>query len=728
MESIGKYQIKRELGRGGMGVVYLGFDPELHRQVAIKVLNDRFSSENTVLKRFLQEARLIAGLSHENVTIIHDLGQDEFGHPFIVMEYLEGIDLRNLMAGHDLEGTAQKLDIARQVCRGLHAAHQRNIVHRDVKPANIFIRKDGKVKILDFGIAKSLSMTMENSLTQGTIGTFNYMSPEQIEGQAIDTRSDIFSFGVTLYELITGQKPFVADSPATLMYRIAHEPPRPIGTELLDDTRGIDAIILHCLEKNRDNRYQSLIDVEQDLAALQNGTFSGTAAQPLTPSKQGQSSPDVEATRIVPGIGADRSSAATIADDVYGRKTGGRWLAAAILVAALAFGGWWILRSPQQPPDNSSQLITERKNTIVEPDSVISRQQNPQLAGQAPQTNKPLEQASGQSSPEDMRQTSQKNTAINSDTGTLTKSKQLPPATTPRRNKRPAIANRIAAFRQKADSVRNHFTTIDNLQSANLLATYAPEALSKARQAKAEADEKFSSENFRESFRQYRLAAEWHQRAGNEAGKVRDAGNYLSNYQYQEAITVLDELVSDAGYTVENVRATELRSKAVTEKQKLETTLTAARREMRAMRLSEALTIVDQLPAAQQHLPSVDALRKEIRGQDSRPPVISNTSSTRYNHKAPLQITADIEDQLSLARVTLCYRKKGDDDYLKQPMTVISGKQYLAEISTKNHNGREVQYYFVAEDEIGNIAELWKENREPFSIKRREKHSVPRPP
>ncbi len=258
MSKIGKYDIVAELGRGGMGVVYKAHDSLMERDVAIKVMSDLMLAVPEIRQRFFREARTAGRLSHENITVVYDVGEDE-GRPYIVMEYLTGNDLAALIEGKEPIPFLQKLDYAIQICRGLSYSHANEIVHRDIKPQNIRIVGNGKVKIMDFGIARSLTSTM--TTTGAVIGTPFYMSPEQIQGRHVDKRSDIFSFGVLFYELLTGRKPFTGDAPTAVMFKIVYDEPERLDDSQIDHRGGLRDLVMKVLAKDPDNRYQDLAEV-----------------------------------------------------------------------------------------------------------------------------------------------------------------------------------------------------------------------------------------------------------------------------------------------------------------------------------------------------------------------------------------------------------------------------------------------------------------------------------
>jgi serine/threonine protein kinase len=285
---IGPYEIVSRLGAGGMSEVYRAFDPRIRRDVAIKVLPPTLAKFADRMHRFEQEARAVGALNHPNLLTIFDTGNQE-GRPYIVTELLEGETLRGLLRdnGTNVRLPVRKtIDYGIQIANGLAAAHERGIVHRDLKPENLFVTRDGRVKILDFGVAKlrtreeddnlSDERTMEQDTSPGTvIGTVGYMSPEQVRGQVVDHRSDIFSLGTLLYEMLAGEHPFRGDSPADTMSAILREDPREITGINPNVPPGLDRVIRHCMEKSPEQRFQSARDLAFQLDML--SSASGTA-------------------------------------------------------------------------------------------------------------------------------------------------------------------------------------------------------------------------------------------------------------------------------------------------------------------------------------------------------------------------------------------------------------------------------------------------------------------
>ncbi|HWY71749.1 MAG TPA: protein kinase [Terriglobales bacterium] len=252
-EKFGRYEIVREIGHGAMGVVYEALDPTIGRKIALKAI--RFDGIGTTAdeaaRRFKNEARAAGGLNHPNIVTVYDAGEDN-GILYLAMEFIEGVTLEALLRAQRTIRTAQTIDMVRQICAGLDFAHAKGIVHRDIKPGNIMLAANGPVKITDFGIARAgEAMTM----TGQVIGTPNYMSPEQVLGKTLDGRSDLFSVGVMLYEMVTGERPFEGQSITTIMYKIVHE--TPIPPLKLDSTihPGLSAVIEKSLAKSAEGRF-----------------------------------------------------------------------------------------------------------------------------------------------------------------------------------------------------------------------------------------------------------------------------------------------------------------------------------------------------------------------------------------------------------------------------------------------------------------------------------------
>src|SRR5688572_29922427 len=321
---IGPYQIAGWLGAGGMGDVYRARDARLAREVAIKVIAEASTTDANRLHRFEQEARAVGQLNHPNILAVYDVGVHA-GAPYIVSELLEGESLRARLERGALS-TRRAIDYARQIAEGLATAHDRGIVHRDVKPENVFVTNDGRVKILDFGIAKltrpsgdEVSRTGVPTDTESgmVIGTAGYMSPEQVRGEAVDTRSDIFNVGTILYEMLTGRPSFARSTAAETMVAILKEdPPKLVATDV---PPALERIVMRCLEKTREARFQSARDLSFALELT--GTTDTVAA----------------------------AGEASVARQSRPRYRALPWIVAGVLALALAGVALWNLR-PLPPP------------------------------------------------------------------------------------------------------------------------------------------------------------------------------------------------------------------------------------------------------------------------------------------------------------------------------------------------------------------------------------------
>jgi len=371
------YEILAAIGEGGMGEVYLARDTKLGRRVALKILPDYFASDDHRLRRFKQEARAASALSHPNICVVHEVNETEVGRPFIAMEYVEGPTLRERMTKGGMN-LREALDVSIQIADALAAAHDGGIVHRDIKPENMILRPDGYVKVLDFGLAKltesregfdsKTATTLMRTSTPGLVmGTVAYMSPEQARGVAIDHRTDIWSLGVVLYEMISGHPPFEGETPTDVVIGIVEREQAPLPDSVTDLPVELDRIVRKALRKDRDERYQLAKEMAIDLRSLRRelqteSEIGRPLIQPARTERAGR--------RTTTDVGAHRTTTLPLDIGSWKSRRGLLIVAAAILVAAAVFIGYRALRKTPAPPHrfqgiNVTKLTTNGNATFA---------------------------------------------------------------------------------------------------------------------------------------------------------------------------------------------------------------------------------------------------------------------------------------------------------------------------------------------------------------------------
>jgi eukaryotic-like serine/threonine-protein kinase len=386
VKKISHYRILEKLGAGGMGEVYLAEDMKLGRKVALKILSQEFTTNRDRLNRFEQEACAASALNHPNILTIHEVGEDDGAH-FIATEFIDGKTLRRYMAGSPLEAR-EILDIAVQVAGALEEAHAAGIVHRDIKPDNIMIRRNGYVKVLDFGLAKLTEDSTDRSSSDGeastrvlvqtdagvVMGTSHYMSPEQARGKPVDARSDIWSLGVVLYEMVAGRIPFEGETSTDVIVAITQKEAPPLARFASNVPAELDWIITKALRKDRDERYQTIKELLTDLRRLkQKLEFEAELERSVAPDSVTRST--ISAAQAVPTIsdrvpptaqtGVHLSSAEFIVSEIKRHKTGAT-LVAALFVIAVGAGVFLYFNRAQALTDKDTVLLADFVNTTGE--------------------------------------------------------------------------------------------------------------------------------------------------------------------------------------------------------------------------------------------------------------------------------------------------------------------------------------------------------------------------
>jgi serine/threonine-protein kinase len=359
----GRYRIQRKLGAGGMADVYLAEDQELGRRVAIKILNGRHANDDQFIERFRREAKNAAALNHPNIVSIYDRGEAEDTY-YIAMEFLDGRTLKELIVGRGAAPLNVAVEYARQILSALRFAHRHGIVHRDIKPHNVLVDGDGRVKVTDFGIARAGTSQMTE--TGSIVGTAQYLSPEQARGGEVDPRSDLYSLGIVLYELLTGKTPFDGETPVEIAMKHLSTTPKPPSKLRSEVPRELDMVVLRALAKNPDDRYQSADEMEADLERVARGArVSATTVDAATqvlrrPAAAAAAASATAATMIAPPAAAAAAPPAVVEEEVEEGEGAERplwpWLVAIGFVIAAVIAGFFVWNelssAPQVPVNN----------------------------------------------------------------------------------------------------------------------------------------------------------------------------------------------------------------------------------------------------------------------------------------------------------------------------------------------------------------------------------------
>jgi eukaryotic-like serine/threonine-protein kinase len=365
----GRYRIMRKLGSGGMADVYLAEDEELGRRVAIKILNDRHANDEQFVERFRREAKNAAGLSHPNIVSIYDRGEAE-GTYYIAMEYLDGRNLKELVVARGPLPIPDTIEATRQVLAALRFAHRKGVVHRDIKPHNVMADADGRLKVTDFGIARAgvSQMTEAGSI----IGTAQYLSPEQARGTAVDQRSDLYSIGIVLYEMLTGQVPFTGDSPVEIAMKHLSDTPRPPSLLRPEIPPDLDMVVLRALAKSPEDRFQTAEEMDEELQRVAAGAgVTAETADAATAVLSGTALSNAPTAIVPPRRPPARTrSSYQYAEAPPRRRPFWPWLLALLLIVLALVAGFYAFGKIQDSLNSSSGVAVPYVGGIREENAV----------------------------------------------------------------------------------------------------------------------------------------------------------------------------------------------------------------------------------------------------------------------------------------------------------------------------------------------------------------------
>ncbi|MEL6822716.1 MAG: protein kinase [Calditrichota bacterium] len=700
------YRIEQELGRGSFGVVYKAWQESLQRFVAIKVLSGQLTNDQALKKRFLFEARLAGTLSHENLAVVHDCGETKDGVPYIVMEYVDGVNLRSVIAGpYKLE---EKIRLAIQICRGLFVVHQHKIVHRDIKPANIMLRNDGIIKIMDFGIAKALTPELQNNLTMGTqgaLGTVSYMSPEQTRGEAIDHRSDIFSFGVLLYELVSSMKPFKGEALYTRFHSIQNDSPIELSESYLENWPQLWDIILHCLEKDPVKRYQDMRQVCEDLEKLLAST-----GDYIVDGKKYHFNPVDDLTVL-----ADEKSSSTAATDHHSEATGGSttsntiWMmVAAALFITFTLGGWFYFSGTNANPVLESDAVSAMEELLQEPSLGEPEQavENSSLMEQRSRTRSLTieKNESVKKQPDPTKQTAAKKT-IPVKKADVEKTSE---------SARPSQAQLAAdSWAQDALNVRSTLSDMHFYTSMSTDIAAVDKLIETADQSKGSQPQRAQT--------LYKSAIVRMKSLKQLDIDLQASEQDFAAGRYSAVINRLE------GLTAESDAVTELLQKSRSAQQRLEQQLDDALASGKSGRIAEGLATLRELPAVEQRLTIVQSAESQLLGYDRSAPAIQYEKLKKYDHRKSLTFQATVRDDVALENVSLFLKLDDDVSFQRNRLTPDGSGTVVLFVDPDRHQGRSIEYYWEAVDLSGNVGREGSADN-PIKLSRKQKHFIPRAP
>ncbi|MDK8346730.1 Stk1 family PASTA domain-containing Ser/Thr kinase [Brevibacterium sp. UMB1308A] len=404
----GRYEIKELLGRGGMAEVHAGWDTRLGRRVAIKLLRSDLARDPSFHERIKREAQSAARLNHPGIVGVYDSGEETFTEsgggevqvPFIVMEFVEGQTLREVITQHGPLTTQESLDVVAGILAPLDYSHRKGIVHRDIKPANVMLTPEGDIKVMDFGIARALEDTSSLTQTQSVVGTAQYLSPEQAKGEVVDARSDLYSTACVLYELLTGRPPFVGDSQLAVAYQHVGETPKAPSELNHNLSPAVDRLLMHALQKERDDRYQDAFTFREDVLCARDGRPMSIDSEATT-QLMNQPYASETATRVMatpaehqpeygsgpahasqsgtePGIMT--SAVATVQEEEPDperdrKRRGLMWTGIAMIVLVLAGLAFWVYQA-SKPPEIVTVQLADLSDKSVEEAKTYLQQNN----------------------------------------------------------------------------------------------------------------------------------------------------------------------------------------------------------------------------------------------------------------------------------------------------------------------------------------------------------------